>query len=112
MSLIGYNKCMENENKYEIKKLSQFDDWIKKLRDVKAKVSIFRRVDRLKKGNFGDCKSVGEGVSELRIKTGKGYRVYFKNEDKKIIIILIAGDKSTQTKDIEKAKELAKGNVS
>ena len=103
---------MGNENKYEIKKLSYFNDWVKKLKDIKAKVSIFRRIDRLKKGNFGDCKSVGEGVSELRIKTGKGYRVYFKNEDGEIIIILIAGDKSTQTKDIEKAKELAKGKLS
>ncbi len=108
---IRYNKHMGNENKHEIKKLNNFNIWIKKLKDAKAKVSIFRRIDRLKKGNFGDCKSVGDGVSELRIKTGKGYRVYFKNEDEKIIIILIAGDKSTQTKDIEKAKELAKGKL-
>ena len=103
---------MENENTYTIKKLSKFDDYIKKLKDIQAKVSIFRRIDRLKKGNFGDCKSLGEGVSELRIQTGKGYRVYFKNEDGKIIIVLIAGDKSTQAKDIKKAKELAKGNLS
>ncbi len=63
--LIRYNADMENENTYTVKKLSKFDDYIKKLKDTQAKVSIFRRIDRLKKGNFGDCKSVGEGAMPL-----------------------------------------------
>ncbi len=102
---------MENENTYQIKKFQKFNDWIKKLKNIKAKVSIFRRIDRLKKGDFGDCKSVGSGVLELRVKTGKGYRVYFKNEDGKIIIIMLSGDKSTQERDIKEAKEIAKGKL-
>lgn len=59
-------------------------------------------------GHFGDCKSVGDGIQEIRVNFSKGYRVYFKQKDEKVIILLIGGDKSTQQKDIAKAKELAK----
>ena len=62
----------------------------------------------LKEGNFGDHKSVGDGVSELRITIGAGYRVYYTKKGEEIIILLVGGDKSTQSKDIEKAKQLAK----
>ena len=74
----------------------------------KGKVSILRRVDRLKTGNFGDYKSLGENVFELRIQSGPGYRVYYTKKGDEIIILLIAGDKSTQVADIKKAKSLVK----
>jgi putative addiction module killer protein len=82
-----------------------FDDWFDSLRDRKAKAKIRARLDRLEEGNLGDYKSVGEGVCELRIDYGSGYRIYFGQEGLKIIIILCGGDKSTQTQDISKAKE-------
>ncbi|MBL1353261.1 MAG: type II toxin-antitoxin system RelE/ParE family toxin [Zetaproteobacteria bacterium] len=78
-----------------------FDQWLKNLRDKIAIAKIKTRMDRLELGNAGDVKPVGEGVSEMRIHTGAGYRVYF-------IILLCGGDKSSQSKDIEKAKQLAK----
>jgi putative addiction module killer protein len=75
---------------------------------VKGKVSILRRVDRMRLGNFGDHKSVGENISELRIPTGPGYRVYYCVKKEEIIILLIAGDKSSQSDDINKAKKIYK----
>ena len=93
---------------YLIKQTDVFWKWLKKLKDIKAKVSIIRRVDRIKNGNFGDCKSVGESVYELRITTGPGYRVYYTQEEGEIVILLIGGDKSSQSEDITKAKKLAK----
>jgi putative addiction module killer protein len=74
------------------------------LRDAKGRALIKLRIDRLEYGIFGDCKPVGEGVLELRIKSGPGYRVYFAEDGAKIILLLIGGDKSTQTKDIKTAK--------
>ena len=93
---------------YLIKQTDTFSKWFHKLKDIQAKVSILRRIDRIKDGNFGDYKSVGDGVSELRITTGPGYRVYYTLKEDEVIILLIGGDKSTQTKDIEKAKEILK----
>ncbi len=93
---------------YLIKQTDTFSKWLHKLKDIQAKVSILRRIDRIKDGNFGDYKSVGDGVSELRITTGPGYRVYYTLKEDEVIILLIGGDKSTQTKDIEKAKEILK----
>lgn len=81
---------------------------VKKTKRYKSKVSIIRRIDRIKEGNFGDHKSVGDEVSELRITTGPGYRVYYTQKDDEIIILLIAGDKSTQSDDISKAKQILK----
>ena len=93
---------------YQIFKTENYLKWFKKLRDNTAKYAIILRIERLKNGNFGDSKSVGEKVFELRIDTGKGYRVYFTNKDKEIIILLVGRNKSTQETDIQKAKELAK----
>jgi putative addiction module killer protein len=80
---------------------------MKKLKDAIAKAHIDRRIDRLSKGNPGDVESVGEGVSELRIHYGPGYRVYYKDTGRELIIILCGGDKSTQEEDITEAKRLA-----
>jgi len=92
-----------------IEKTQEFDKWLKKINDIKAKAKILFRIQKLEKDeHFGDCKPVGEGISELRINFAKGYRVYFKEKDGKIIILLIGGDKSTQEKDIKKAKEIWK----
>jgi putative addiction module killer protein len=80
---------------------------MKKLKDAIAKAHIDRRINRLSKGNPGDVEPVGEGVSELRIHYGPGYRVYYKDTGREIIIILCGGDKSTQEEDITEAKRLA-----
>ena len=94
---------------YFIEKTIEFDKWLKKLHDLRAKAKILFRLQKLEKDeHFGDCEPVGEGIRELKINYAKGYRVYFKEIDGKIIILLIGGDKSTQTKDIEKAKAIWK----
>jgi putative addiction module killer protein len=87
---------------------SNYDKWFKKLRDNEAKIRISLRIKRLAGDNPGDVAPVGEGCSELRIHYGPGYRVYFKDTGKEIIILLCGGDKSSQQTDIAKAKELAK----
>jgi len=92
--------------KYQIKKTKQFDKWMNGLKDVRGKISIARRIERMRGGHFGDMKSVGDDVSELRITTGPGYRVYFTKYEDMIIVLLVGGDKSTQSKDIVKAKKL------
>ena len=92
---------------YEVRQTKIFSKWLSKLRDAVAKVAIAKRIVRLKDGNFGDSKSVGGGVFELRIDVGKGYRVYFTNKDDKIVILLVGGDKSTQDEDIKAAKKMA-----
>ena len=81
-----------------------FKDWLNRLKDKKAQARIAVRIARAEDGNFGDHKSVGEGVFELRISFGPGYRVYYALDDGKIILLLMGGNKSTQSKDIEKAK--------
>jgi putative addiction module killer protein len=93
----------------EIRETETFQKWFSGLGDDRAKRRIDMRIKRLTIGNPGDVESVGEGVSEMRIFYGPGYRVYFKNTGKEIIILLCGGDKSTQSKDIEKAKKLARG---
>lgn len=88
-------------------KTSEFDKWIRKLKDIRAKSKILFRIQKLENDeHFGDCKPVGEGISEMRINYAKGYRVYFREKDNKIVILLIGGDKSTQQKDIENAKKI------
>jgi putative addiction module killer protein len=90
-----------------IEKTIEFDKWLKKLKDFKAKAKIIFRIQKLEVDeHFGDSKSVGSGIRELRINYAKGYRIYFKEKDGKIIVLLIGGNKSTQQKDINKAKEI------
>jgi putative addiction module killer protein len=93
---------------YIIKQTNYFSKWLFKLKDVKGKVSILRRVDRMKLGNFGDHKSVGNNISELRITTGPAYSVYYTKQNDKIIVLLVGGDKSSQSDDIKKANEILK----
>lgn len=84
--------------------LIPFDRWISKLRDERAKIRILIQLDRLRLGLEGDWKPVGEGVFEMRIFVGQGYRVYFGREGKTVVILLCGGDKSTQRRDIDLAK--------
>ena len=93
---------------YLVKETVLFSKWLSKLKDIQGKVSIIRRVDRMKSGNFGDYKSLGENLSELRITVGAGYRVYYTQHNEEIIVLLVGGDKSTQVNDIKKAKSMAK----
>lgn len=83
-----------------------FRGWMRSLRDVEAKYRIARRIDRLALGNPGDVRPVGEGVSELRVDSGPGYRVYFAGRGQAVLILLCGGDKSTQAADIRRAKAL------
>ncbi|KGQ66173.1 type II toxin-antitoxin system RelE/ParE family toxin [Gallibacterium anatis] len=92
----------------QIKSTETFDKWLDNLKDLRARAKIQVRIKRLQLGNFGDVKPIGEGLSELRISEGKGYRLYLKNQNGVIVILLCGGDKSTQKADIEKAKSLAK----
>ena len=79
------------------------------MKDLRAKSKILFRIQKIENdGHFGDCEPVGDGVFELKINYAKGYRVYFSEKDGKIIILLVGGDKSTQQKDIEKAKGILK----
>lgn len=91
---------------YEIKSTTIFSKWLSKLKDMRGRIAVARRIERMEHGNFGDVKSVGKSISKLRIITGPGYRVYFTKKEEKIIILLLGGDKSTQSKDIEKAEKL------
>ncbi|XQA72085.1 type II toxin-antitoxin system RelE/ParE family toxin [Xanthomonas sacchari] len=86
-----------------------FTTWLRKLRDSKAKAVIAERVQRVARGLLGDVEPVGGAVSELRIHYGPGYRVYFTRQGDAVVVLLCGGDKSTQAKDIKKAKELAAG---
>lgn len=92
----------------EIRQTSEYESWFEKLRDLQAKARILARIRRMSLGNFGDIKPVGEGVSELRITYGPGYRIYVKQNGDMLVILLVGGDKSSQKRDIERAKELAR----
>ena len=81
-----------------------YTNWFRRLRDERAKMAIAKRLRRIEAGNFGDSKSVGEGVSELRIDTGPGYRIYCGLLGSVMVILLCGGDKSSQDRDVEKAK--------
>src|ERR1035438_8934355 len=91
----------------EFKQTETFRKWRTRLKDERARALIASRLDRLAFGNAGDVKPVGQGISELRIDYGPGYRIYFMKRGSTIIILLCGGDKSTQTKDIQTAKRLA-----
>ena len=86
---------------------ADFDKWIDGLRDGQARARIIARLRRVALGNFGDAKPVGAGISELRIPYGPGYRVYFTRRGSVVVVLLCGGDKSTQAKDIAKARAIA-----
>jgi putative addiction module killer protein len=92
----------------EIRRTVAFDRWLRRLKDDRARAKIAARIQRIAFGNFGDVLSVGEGVSELRISEGPGYRVYFVKRGSSVVILLCAGDKKSQERDIKTAKALAK----
>ena len=92
----------------EIRKTDVFARWLDGLRDIQARARILVRLERLASGNPGDVKPVGEGVSELRVNYGPGYRVYFKKQGLEVVILLAGGDKDSQTTDIKIALELAR----
>lgn len=92
---------------YSIEKADEFEKWFRKLKDRRAKAKILFRIQRIEEhGNFGDCEPVGQGISELRIHYAKGYRIYLKKLNGKIVLLLNEGDKSSQQKDIIRAKQL------
>ena len=91
-----------------IRQTKLFSDWLANLRDENARARINIRIRRLSLGNPGDVKSIGNGVSEMRVDYGPGYRIYFMKQGSSIVLLLCGGDKSTQAKDIERAKILAK----
>jgi putative addiction module killer protein len=93
---------------YDVKQTERFSKWLLKLKDLQGKIAIVRRVERMRKGNFGDHKTVGNNVSELRIAKGPGYRVYYTIQEDEIIILLAGGDKSSQQKDIQAAQNILK----
>ena len=91
----------------EIRQTAIFTTWIKGLADRRAKLAIAKRIDRLAYGHMGDVKPVGDGVSELRVHMGPGYRVYFTQRGNTIIVLLCGGDKGSQARDIARAVALA-----
>ncbi|MCY3847078.1 MAG: type II toxin-antitoxin system RelE/ParE family toxin [Acidobacteria bacterium] len=92
----------------EVRKTEVYARWLDGLRDVRARARVLVRVERLAAGNPGDVKPVGEGVSEMRIDYGGGYRVYFKRQGQTVVVLLAGGDKRTQNTDIETALRLAR----
>jgi len=92
----------------DIRKTEAFAKWIDELQDIRARARILVRIERLAAGNPGDVRPVGEGVSELRIDYGPGYRVYFKKIGQRVIILLAGGDKKSQPKDIKTALRLSR----
>ena len=91
----------------KIRRTSVYKKWINDLRDSRARYRILTRIKRLEEGNLGDVKPVGDGISELRIHYGPGYRVYYKDTGNEIIILFCGGDKTTQQEDIARAKQIA-----
>jgi putative addiction module killer protein len=91
-----------------IQRTAAFDRWLRKLKDERARAKIAARIQRMSLGNFGDVSPVGEGISELRVHEGPGYRVYFVRRGATVIVLLCGGDKASQSRDIAAAKVLAK----
>ena len=91
---------------YQLQRTDVFDDWLLDLRDVRAKARILARLESARLGNLGDVRSVSDGVSEMRVNVGAGYRVYFTRRQRVVIILLCGGDKSSQARDIARAKQM------
>lgn len=104
MSSFGYNIYV----RYEVVKGDEFLRWLMRLRDKRAQARISVRLDRLEEGNFGDHRSVGGGISELRVNIGQGYRIYYTIRQRRIVILLCGGDKTSQQRDIRRAQQKAR----
>jgi putative addiction module killer protein len=91
---------------FHIQRTDTFADWLADLRDAKGKARILSRLESIAQGSLGDTKSVGDGVRELRVHVGPGYRIYFAQTGRIVLLLLCGGDKSTQKRDIERAKRL------
>ncbi len=91
---------------YEIKQTDTFQRWLKKLKDRTAVLAIAARLDRARFGNFGDSKAIGGGVREMRFFVGPGYRIYYTIRGRKIVLLLCGGDKSSQARDVHRAKAM------
>ena len=89
-----------------IKYSQEFGQWLSSLRDIKGRIKIIARLERAEQGNFGDVKSLGGGLSEMRIQWGPGYRIYFTQRGEIVYLLLVGGDKSSQTKDIDRARAM------
>jgi putative addiction module killer protein len=100
---LGYNESLNT-----LLRSSDFDAWLTRVADQKAKARILARLRSATFGNFGDCEPVGEGVSEMRIHVGAGYRVYYTRTGSTVYVLLAGGKKASQTKDIAKAKTMAR----
>ena len=94
---------MEVRHYLTIHGIAPFQEWLDALKDLKARVAILRRIDRLERGSIGDCKFCRDGIWELRVDFGPGYRVYYAQQGKTIVLLLCGGSKRTQTVDIDKA---------
>lgn len=104
VSPFGYNIDV----KYDVVKGGRFLRWLTRLRDRRAQARILVRIDRMEDGNFGDHRSAGGGVSELRVNVGQGYRIYYTIRQQRVVILLWGGDKSSQQSDIGRAQEMAR----
>ena len=98
---IGYNSAV-----YQLRETDVFARWLKRLRDKRGKARILARLDSARLGNLGDCKPVRFGIKEMRVHFGPGYRVYFVKRGEVVLLLLCGGSKSTQKRDIERAKKL------
>jgi putative addiction module killer protein len=103
---MGYAMPMNYKN--FVHETSEYSEWFKQLRDMRGRARIAARVDSARAGNFGDYKVLDEGICEMRIDFGPGYRVYYAREGLNVYLLVLGGDKSSQTKDIARAKELWK----
>ncbi len=93
--------------RYEVAKSDRFLRWFSRLRDRRVQAQILVRIDRIEEGNFGDHRSVGSGVSELRVNVGQGYRIYYTIRRQRVVILLCGGDKASQRRDIAHAQRMA-----
>lgn len=101
-----YNMVYSSEG-IKIRRTEEFDSWFRRLRDKEAKYKIEERLARImRRGNLGDFKSVGGGVFELRVACGPGYRLYFSWRERELVLLLLGGDKASQSRDIERAKRI------
>lgn len=92
---------------YQLEQTDVFASWLIGLRDVRAQARILARLESARLGNLGDCKAIGSGIREMRIHTGSGYRVYFVQKKQVILLLLCGGSKSSQARDIARAKKIA-----